>query len=65
MMKYFYITVFSLLVSCRDTKIQTNNDKSYNNNLNSVSKRLNELGANLDFQFAIGNADKILEAAKK
>ncbi len=65
MTKYFYITAFFLLVSCRDTNSQTNSNKGYNNNLNSVSKKLNELGVSLDYQFAIGNADKILKASKK
>jgi hypothetical protein len=65
MTKYFYITVFFILVSCRDTNSQTNINKGYNNNLNSVSKKLNELGVTLDYQFVIGNADKILKASKK
>lgn len=53
------------MVSCRDINSQTNSNKSSNNNLNSVSKKLNELGVSLDYQFAIGNADKILKASKK
>lgn len=65
MMKYFYISVFSLLVSCKNTNMQTNDNKSSNNNLNSVSNKLNELGVSLDYQFAVGNADKILKATKK
>jgi hypothetical protein len=45
--------------------MQTNNNKSSNNNLNSVSNKLNELGVSLDYQFAVGNADKILKGTKK
>ena len=65
MTKYFYITAFYLLFSCKDTNSQTNNNKSYNDNLNSVTNKLDELGVSLDYQFAIGNADKILIASKK